>query len=135
MLVMLHFCGKILPMIQLFNLNDKFQKVNEYWSPKIAGELNGQYVKLVKAKGELIWHSHTDEDELFMIIQGTFVMDFRDRTETVRAGEVLIVPKGVEHRPRTLGDEEVWLLLFEPKATKHTGDIEHEMTKHAQDWV
>lgn len=122
-------------MIQLFNIEEKFQKVTEYWSPKIAGELNGQYVKLVKAKGELIWHSHDDEDELFMIFKGTFVMDFRDHAATVKPGEVLIVPRGVEHRPRTLGDEEVWLILFEPKATKHTGNIEHEMTKHEQDWI
>jgi mannose-6-phosphate isomerase-like protein (cupin superfamily) len=70
-----------------------------------------------------------------MILKGTFAMDFRDRTEVVKAGEVLIVPKGVEHRPRTEGDEEVWLILFEPKATKHTGNIEHEMTKHEQDWI
>lgn len=122
-------------MIQLFNIQEKFQKVTEYWSPKIAGELNGQYVKLVKAKGEMIWHSHDDEDELFMIFKGTFVMEFRDRVEKVGPGEVLIVPKGVEHFPRTEGDEEVWLLLFEPKATKHTGNIEHEMTKHLQDWI
>jgi mannose-6-phosphate isomerase-like protein (cupin superfamily) len=70
-----------------------------------------------------------------MIFQGTFAMDFRDRTEVVKAGEVLIVPRGVEHRPRTEGDEEVWLILFEPKATKHTGNIEHEMTKHEQNWI
>ncbi len=122
-------------MIQLFNIQDKFQKVTEYWSPKIAGELNGQYVKLVKAKGEMIWHSHDDEDELFMIFKGTFVMEFRDRIEKVGPGEVLIVPRGVEHCPRTEGEEEVWLLLFEPKATKHTGNIDHEMTKHLQDWI
>ena len=122
-------------MIQVFNLQEKFQKVTEYWSPKIAGELNGQYVKLVKAKGEMIWHSHDDEDELFMIFKGTFVMEFRDRIEKVGPGEVLIVPRGVEHFPRTEGEEEVWLLLFEPKATKHTGNIEHEMTKHLQDWI
>lgn len=122
-------------MIQLFNLNEKFEKVTEYWSPKIAGELNGQYVKLVKAKGELIWHHHDDEDELFMIFKGKFVMEFRDRTVAVGPGEVLIVPKGVEHCPRTEGEEEVWLLLFEPMATKHTGDVEHELTRHVQGWV
>ncbi|MEZ4893590.1 MAG: cupin domain-containing protein [Saprospiraceae bacterium] len=81
-------------MIQVFNINEKFDKISEYWSPKIAGELNGQYVKLVKAKGELIWHSHDDEDELFMIFKGTFAMDYRDgTTTTVGPGEVLIVPK------------------------------------------
>lgn len=122
-------------MFQHFNLNEKFGLIREYWSPKIAGELNGQYVKLVKAKGELIWHSHDDEDELFLIMKGTFIMDFRDRTQSVSAGEILIVPKGVEHRPRTEGDDEVWLILFEPKATKHTGNIVAEMTKVEQDWI
>lgn len=122
-------------MIQLFNIHEKFEKIGEYWSPKIAGELNGQYVKLVKAKGELIWHSHAEEDELFMIFKGTFIMDFLDHSVVVRAGEVLIVPRGVEHRPRTDGEEEVWLILFEPKATRHTGEVEHEMTRHVQDWI
>ena len=123
-------------MIQVFNINEKFDKISEYWSPKIAGELNGQYVKLVKAKGELIWHSHDDEDELFMIFKGIFAMDYRDgTTTTVGPGEVLIVPKGVEHHPRTVGEEEVWMILFEPMATKHTGNIDHEVTKHKQDWI
>ncbi len=121
-------------MIQLFNLKEKFAQFHEHWTPKIAGELNGQYVKLVKAQGELIWHSHEDEDELFWILKGTFYMDFRDRTVTLNPGDILIVPKGVEHLPRT-GEEEVWLVLFEPKATKHTGEIEHERTVKMQDWV
>lgn len=122
-------------MIQELNLAEKFAKINQYWTPKIVAELNGQYVKLVKAKGELIWHQHDDEDELFHIFKGTFVMDFRDRTTYTRAGEILIVPRGVEHRPRTEGDEEVWLLLFEPKATKHTGDILHEKTVTDLEWI
>lgn len=122
-------------MIQTFSLYQKFDLVTEYWSPKIAGELNGQYVKLVKAKGELIWHSHDEEDELFLILKGRFAMDFRDRTTISGPGDVLIVPKGVEHRPRTEGEEEVWLVLFEPKATRHTGTVEHEMTRNEQGWI
>jgi mannose-6-phosphate isomerase-like protein (cupin superfamily) len=121
-------------MIQEFNLEEKFAKINEYWSPKIVGELNGQYVKLVKAKGELVWHHHDDEDELFHILKGTFIMDFRDRTTYTKAGEILIVPRGIEHRPRT-GDEEVWLMLFEPKATKHTGNLIVEQTVVEQAWI
>lgn len=121
-------------MFYQFNLEEKFAKINEYWSPKIVGELNGQYVKLVKAKGELIWHHHEDEDELFYILKGTFIMDFREKTTYTKAGEILIVPKGVEHRPRT-DEEEVWLMLFEPKATKHTGDIIYEKTVIDQDWI
>ena len=120
-------------MIQLFNLQQKFDQIFEYWSPKIAGELNGQYVKLVKAKGELVWHSHDHEDELFLIIKGTFIMDFRDHTDYVQEGEILIVPKGVEHKP--IAEEEVWVLLFEPAQIKHTGDVHHELTKSQHDWI
>ncbi|MFM2267996.1 MAG: hypothetical protein RL757_1437 [Bacteroidota bacterium] len=121
-------------MIAELNLAEKFAKINEYWSPKIVAELNGQYVKLVKAKGELVWHHHDDEDELFHILKGTFIMDFRDKTTYTKAGEILVVPKGVEHRPRT-GDEEVWLLLFEPKNTKHTGDLIVAQTVLEQEWI
>lgn len=117
-----------------FNLEDKFSLFSEHWTPKIVGELNGQYVKIAKVQGDMIWHSHEDEDELFMIVKGTLFIDFRDRTVEVKTGDILIVPKGVEHRPRTNG-EEVWLMLFEPKETKHTGDIQHEMTVEELEWI
>jgi len=121
-------------MISLIKLADKFNLFSEYWHPYIVGELNGQYIKLVKAKGELVWHSHEHEDELFHILKGRFIMDFRDRTVELGPDEILLVPKGVEHRPRT-GDEEVHLLLFEPKATKHTGDLLTDVTVAEQTWL
>ncbi len=110
------------------NLESKFQKIKEHWSPKIVGELNGQLVKLAKIKGDFIWHQHENEDELFMVTRGTLFMDFRDRTEIVNEGEIIIVPKGVEHRPRT-EDKEVHIMLFEPSSTVNTGDIINEKTK------
>lgn len=117
-----------------FNLSEKFDLINDFWSPKIVGELNGQYVKLAKVKGEFVWHSHENEDELFQVLSGELRMDFRDRTTLTKAGEILIVPRGVEHRPWTDG-QEVWLLLFEPKVTLHTGAVESELTVNDQDWI
>ena len=122
-------------MITEFNLEEKFSKIHEYWTPKIVGELNGQYVKLAKGKGELIWHSHEEEDELFFIVKGTLVMEFRDKTTETNAGEILIIPQGVEHKPSTKADEEVWIMLFEPKETKHTGEIQHEKTVTNLEWI
>ena len=116
------------------NIKEKFSLFSETWTPKIIGELNGQYVKLVKVKDEFVWHSHEQEDELFMIFKGTLYIDFRDRTEVIREGEMIVVPKGVEHNPRTNG-EEVWVLLFEPKETAHTGIVENERTVHNQKWI
>lgn len=117
------------------NILDKFELFSENWTPKIIGELNGQQVKLAKLVNEFVWHSHENEDELFMVFKGTLIMEFRDRTETVKEGEMLIVPKGVEHFPRTENGEEVWVLLFEPAVTKHTGVVEHEKTVHDQKWI
>jgi mannose-6-phosphate isomerase-like protein (cupin superfamily) len=119
---------------QKFNIQEKLAKFSDHWSPKIAGEVNDDYIKIIKAKGELIWHSHEHEDELFLVIQGTLIMDFRDETIETGPGEILIVPKGVEHRPRTNG-EEVSMIVIEPKETKHTGEVEHEKTVKVFDWV
>ncbi|MEM6843638.1 MAG: cupin domain-containing protein [Bacteroidota bacterium] len=116
------------------NLHDKFSQFQEHWTPKIIGELNGQYIKLAKVKDELVWHSHADEDELFIVQKGTLYMDFRDKTVEVHEGEILVVPKGVEHLPRTNG-EEVWLMLIEPASTKHTGNVVHEKTTNDQEWI
>ena len=121
-------------MINITNINKKFELIAEYWMPKIIGELNGQYVKLAKIKDELIWHSHQDEDEMFIVFKGTLIMDFRNETTETKEGEILIIPKGVEHRPRTNG-EEVWIMLIEPKTTKHTGNIEHEKTVKEFEWI
>lgn len=103
------------------NLAEKFSAFSEHWRPKVAGELNGQEVKLVKFQGEFVWHSHDTEDELFLVWRGHFRMDFRDHSVELGPGEFLIVPHGVEHRP--VAEEEVEVLLFEPAATRNTGNI------------
>lgn len=115
------------------NLEQKFQLFDEHWSPKIVGELNGQHVKLVKLKGEFVWHKHDHEDELFFVVKGNLKMEYRDRTVIVGKNEFLIVPKGVEHKP--VADEEVWVMLFEPATTLNTGDTESELTKHVLDRI
>jgi len=120
--------------MEKINIIEKFGLFSEHWTPKLIGELNGQYVKLAKVKDTLVWHSHEHEDELFLVFKGTLILEFRDRIEEVGEGELCIVPKGVEHLPRTNG-EEVWLLLFEPKNTLHTGDVEHEKTTNDQEWI
>lgn len=115
------------------NLSEKLALFAEHWSPKIVGELNGQYVKLVKFKGEFVWHKHDDEDELFYVLQGSFRMEFRDKTVVLHEGEMLIVPKGTEHRP--VADQEVSIMLFEPATTLNTGDAESTLTKEKLDWI
>lgn len=109
------------------NLAQQLSTFNDYFNPRIAGELNGQQVKLVKFKGEFIWHHHENEDELFYVVNGSFDMQMRDKTITVHKGEFLIMPRGVEHRP--VATEEVEILLFEPATTLNTGNIENEMTR------
>lgn len=108
------------------NLAEKFSLFNDHWSPKIVGELNGQQVKLAKLKGEFVWHSHADEDELFFVVKGTLVMKFRDREVEVNPGELIIVPRGVEHCPAAA--EEVEVMLFEPASTVNTGEERNERT-------
>ena len=108
------------------NLKDKLALFSEHWQPKIVGELNGQQVKLVKLRGEFIWHHHEHEDELFMVVKGRFRMDLADRQVWVEEGEFIIIPRGVEHRP--YAEEEAHILLFEPATTLNTGNVENEMT-------
>ncbi|CAI8275927.1 MAG: Uncharacterised protein [Flavobacteriaceae bacterium] len=121
--------------IDSINIMEKFSLFTKEWTPKIIGELNGQYVKICKLKDDFVWHSHENEDELFMVFKGTLLMDFKDgRTVKVNEGEILIVPKGVEHRPHTNG-EVVFNLLFEPKSTLHTGDVETPLTVKKLDWI
>jgi mannose-6-phosphate isomerase-like protein (cupin superfamily) len=108
------------------NIEAKLARIAEHWSPKIVGELNGQYVKLVKFQGEFVWHHHDDEDELFLVIKGRFRMDFNDRQVWLEEGEFLVVPRGIEHRPVAL--EETHVLLFEPASTLNTGDVVNERT-------
>ena len=115
------------------NINEKFSLFSEHWSPKIVGELNGQYVKLVKLKGDFVWHSHENEDELFMVIKGELKIEYRNTTVTLNENELIIVPKGVEHKP--IADEEVWVMLFEPKETINTGSTASTLTKENLDSI
>lgn len=114
--------------MKVVNINQKFSLFEDQWSPKIIGQLNGQDVKLAKLKGEFIWHDHKNEDELFYIIKGSLQIEFKDKIVTLKEGEMLIIPKGVAHKP--LAKKEVWALLFEPSNIKHTGDVQHEFTKN-----
>ena len=106
---------------------DKLKQINDHWNPRIVGELNGQHVKAVKLLGEFVWHHHDDEDELFLVIKGELLMEFRDKTVTVNPGEFIIVPRKVEHRP--VARQEVELLLFEPATTLNTGNVSNERTR------
>jgi mannose-6-phosphate isomerase-like protein (cupin superfamily) len=119
--------------VDKIKLLEKFELFSDYWSPKIIGALNGQQVKLAKFKGEFIFHQHENEDELFMVVKGKFKMEFRDKTVEVNEGEIIIVPRGVEHKP--VADEEVWAMLFEPASTLNTGNIINEKTKTQLDTI
>jgi len=110
------------------DLREKFAAIDEHWSPRIVAELNGQHVKLVKFRGEFVWHHHDHEDELFLVHRGRFRMEFRDRTVELGPGEMIVVPRGVEHRP--VADEEVEVVLFEPAGTLNTGNVIGERTVH-----
>jgi mannose-6-phosphate isomerase-like protein (cupin superfamily) len=114
-------------------LTDKLARIMEPWSPKIVAELNGPYVKLVKFQGEFVWHRHDHEDELFMVLEGSIVIQFRDRDVTLRKGELIVVPKGVEHRP--VAAHEAQVMLFEPKSTLNTGNVRDALTREHIDWV
>src|SRR5687767_8485922 len=111
------------------NIAEKFSRIKDYWNPRIAGELNGQMVKLVKFKGEFVWHKHDHEDEMFYVVEGEFNMELRDRTILIRENEFIIVPRGVEHRP--VAPKEVSVILFEPATTLNTGDRITELTRES----
>ena len=115
------------------NLNEKFTLFQEYWSPKIAGELNDSYIKLAKLKGEFVWHQHENEDELFLVVKGHLLIKLRDRDIHLKEGEFVIIPKGVEHLP--IAEEEVHVLLLEPKSTLNTGNVQNERTVNDLEWI
>jgi len=115
------------------NLREKFSLFSEHWKPKIVGDLNGQQVKLVKFAGPFVWHRHEAEDKLFLVVEGRFRMEFRDRSVWLENGEFLIVPRGVEHRP--VAEEEVQVLLFEPASTLNTGNAQSELTAAVLDRI
>jgi len=112
--------------MRTINLAEKFGQISEYYSPKILGEVNDCAIKAVRVKGEFVWHHHDIEDELFLVIKGTLRMKFRDHEAVIREGEFVIVPHGVEHLP--IADEEVHLILVEPKSTLNTGNVTNERT-------
>lgn len=115
------------------NLAQKLSLFSAHWSPKIVAELNGQHVKLVKFQGPFVWHSHEHEDELFCVVRGSFRMELRDQSIELRAGEMLVVPRGVEHRP--VADHEVEVLLFEPASTVNTGTAGGDRTVARPEWI
>jgi mannose-6-phosphate isomerase-like protein (cupin superfamily) len=115
------------------NLVQKFGLIRDYWSPKIAGQLNGQYVKLAKLKGEFLWHQHEKEDELFLVTKGKLTIQLRDGDVSLTEGEFFIVPAGVEHRP--VAPEEVHALMLEPISTLNTGNVTNERTIQELEWI
>ena len=114
-------------MVKKINIDQKLSLFNDHWNPRIIAELNKQHVKLAKIKGEFIWHKHDEEDEMFLVLKGTLKIEFRDRIETIHENEIIIVPKGVEHRP--IAEKEVSIMLFEPATTINTGDLDNERTR------
>jgi mannose-6-phosphate isomerase-like protein (cupin superfamily) len=115
-----------LDSVEKVNIAQKLALFDEHWSPKVVGDLNGQHVKLVKFLGEFVWHHHDEEDEMFLVIDGRFRMEFREREVWIERGEFIVVPRGVEHRP--VAEEEVGVMLFEPASTLNTGNVTGEMT-------
>lgn len=119
--------------MQKMNLAEKLALFNDHWNPRIVGELNGQHVKLAKLCGAFVWHRHEGEDEMFLVLKGVLRMELRDETIDIHAGEFLIVPHGVEHRP--VADEEVHVLLFEPASTLNTGNVQSDFTKEHLEYI
>jgi mannose-6-phosphate isomerase-like protein (cupin superfamily) len=113
--------------MQKINISEKLSLFSDHWNPRIVAELNGQQVKLVKFKGEFVWHKHEHEDEMFLVIKGKFTMEFRDRIVEMNENEFIVVPRGVEHRP--VAREEVSVMLFEPASTLNTGNTKGELTR------
>ena len=113
--------------IQKINISQKLSMFTDHWNPRIIGELNGQAVKLAKLEGEFVWHKHDHEDELFLVLKGGFTMQLRDKNILMKEGDMIIIPRGVEHRP--VADQEVSILLFEPLTTLNTGDAKSDLTK------
>lgn len=115
------------------NLSEKFSQFTDHWNPRILAELNGQHVKLGKFQGEFTWHKHDNEDELFLVVKGSFTMQFRNKNVEVKEGEIILVPRGVEHCPKA--EEEVWVMLFEPATTLNTGDQQNDFTRKNPDKI
>ena len=119
--------------IQKVNIAEKLSLFSDYFNPRIVGELNGQQVKLVKFKGEFVWHHHDQEDEMFLVLDGSFRMELKDKTVNLEKGDFIIIPKGTEHRP--MAEEEVHIMLFEPAGTLNTGDKQTELTRNELEMI
>ena len=115
------------------NLAEKFGLIHEHWSPRIAGALNGQHVKLIKLEGTFVWHSHPNEEEMFLVVRGSFALETREGLTTVNEGEFLIVPRGVEHR--TVAEREAWVLHFAPEGLVNTGAVREARTVEQPEWI
>ena len=113
--------------MEKINLYQKFSLFSEHWSPKIISELNDQQIKLGKFQGEFVWHKHDNEDEAFFVMKGSFNMELRDKTIVLNEGDMVVIPKGVEHRP--VAENEAWVMMFEPATTLNTGNVINEKTK------
>ena len=118
--------------MEAIDLRQKFTKINETWQPKIIASLNENYVKLAKLKGDFIWHQHEREDELFLVVRGNLVIELRDKVVRLNEGDLVVIPRGMEHRP--IAEEEVWVMLVEPQTTVNTGNITNERTVSAE-WI
>jgi mannose-6-phosphate isomerase-like protein (cupin superfamily) len=118
-------------MFHAQNLLQSFDRVTDYWSPKVVGRVNDQLLKVAKLKGQLVWHAHDDEDELFYIVKGQLRIETEDNVVDLREGDFFTVPRGVRHNP--VADDECWILLIEPAATKHTGDVVIPQTRTLED--
>jgi mannose-6-phosphate isomerase-like protein (cupin superfamily) len=119
--------------IEKKNLKEKFSLINDYWNPRIAGEINDSHVKLAKVKGEFDWHHHVNEDELFLVNKGTLLMRLKEGDIEINEGEFIVIPKGVEHKP--VAEKEVHILLIEPKSTLNTGNVKNEKTITRPEWI
>jgi len=119
--------------MEKINIAQKFGLFDEQWTPKIIASLNGQDVKLARLEGEFVWHSHDLEDELFYVVKGELILEMHDNTVILKAGEMFVVPRGVEHKP--IAEKEVLVMLFEPSDIKHTGNVQHELTKEKSERI
>lgn len=118
-------------MLAALDLETEFARLTDYWSPRVVGRVNDQYVKVAKLQGEFVWHAHAEEDELFVVVRGTLVMQLEDGAVTLGPGQCLVVPRGVRHNP--MAAEECWVMLVEPVATRHTGDVVTERTRSIEE--
>ena len=115
------------------NLSEKFDKFSDYWAPRVIAEMNGYYFKLVKVKGEFVWHTHDDTDETFIVLDGELIIEFRDKTITLKKGEMIVIPKGVEHKPASR--EECQIMIVEPKGVMNTGNADDQLTAENDVWI